>query len=510
MTLIYVFGSAIIGQTVLGFALAWMLRGARPAVRAVVETLVLFAWLLPSSVISFLWIAMLDRRNGTLNVLLDSPGFNWLIQYPLLLIIVFNIWRGTAFSMMLFSAALQSVPPSQLESAKMAGANGAQQFRDVVFPHIRGHILTNTLLISLWTFNDFGPYLLTAGGPEPPHRDPAGVHLQRGAQGRATRLRGGDLADHAGDQPDHRAGLSVAAEEEEGHVSITAPPADIAIPVAGPSSAMVARSFIGRVLFYVLMAVVTVFFALPMLWLVLAPFDATPRLTIKIPLFTLDNFRILFDNPYAMRSLLNAVILALGTMIIVLVVGALASYALSRVRIPGRDALLYALLLLSSIVTGTAAMVPIFLLMTKLNLIDTQLGVVLVMTGGLLPAAIFILKDFMDATPRSYEESAKVFGANPLQILRDVVIPIARPGLATIAVWAMVNAWGNFLVPFILLRDPNKYPAAVVMYTFYTEGGQPQLGLISAFSLLYSIPVVIAYLVVSRRYGFRFHGGIKS
>jgi len=82
------------------------------------------------------------------------------------LIIVFNIWRGTAFSMMLFSAALQSVPPSQLESAKMAGANGAQQFRDVVFPHIRGHILTNTLLISLWTFNDFGPYLLTAGGPD--------------------------------------------------------------------------------------------------------------------------------------------------------------------------------------------------------------------------------------------------------------------------------------------------------------------------------------------------------
>ncbi|MET0863092.1 MAG: sugar ABC transporter permease [Nakamurella sp.] len=165
VTLIYVAGSAIIGQTVLGFGLAWMLRNARPAVRGIVETLVLFAWLLPSSVISFLWIAMLDRRNGTLNVLLDSAGFNWLIQYPLLLIIVFNIWRGTAFSMMLFSAALQSVPPSQLESAKMAGANGAQQFRDVVFPHIRGHILTNTLLISLWTFNDFGPYLLTAGGP---------------------------------------------------------------------------------------------------------------------------------------------------------------------------------------------------------------------------------------------------------------------------------------------------------------------------------------------------------
>ncbi len=165
LTLEYVLGSAIIGQSILGFALAWMMRKARAAVRSIVETLVLIAWLMPSSVISFLWLAMLDRSGGTLNTLLHTPGFNWLIQHPMASIIIFNTWRGTAFSMMLFSAALQSVPPSQLESAKMAGANGAQQFRDVVFPHIRGHVLTNTLLISLWTFNDFTPYLLTAGGP---------------------------------------------------------------------------------------------------------------------------------------------------------------------------------------------------------------------------------------------------------------------------------------------------------------------------------------------------------
>jgi multiple sugar transport system permease protein len=135
---------------------------------------------------------------------------------------------------------------------------------------------------------------------------------------------------------------------------------------------------------------------------------------------------------------------------------------------------------------------------------------VLVLTGGLLPAAIFILKDFMDATPRSYEESARVFGASPLQILRHVVIPIVRPGLATIAVWAVVNVWGNFLIPFILLLNPDKQPAAVVMRTFYTEGGQPNLALISTFSLAYSVPVVVMYLFVNRRYGFRFHGGIKS
>ncbi len=269
-------------------------------------------------------------------------------------------------------------------------------------------------------------------------------------------------------------------------------------------------ALVRRVLFYAALTLVTAFFALPLLWLVFAPFDRHPALTVKLPEFTLDNFRQLQQNPYAIESLKNSVLIAGGAMVLTVALAAFAAYALSRVRVPGRDGLLYGLLLLSSIVTGTAAMVPIFLLMFQLNLIDSRTGVSLVLTGGLLPAAIFILKDFMDATPRSYEESARVFGASPLQVLRHVVLPIARPGLATIAVWALVNAWGDFLTAYILLRDPDKSPAGVVMYTFYTEGGQANLPLISAFSLLYAVPVVAMYLFVSRRYGFRFHGGIKS
>jgi multiple sugar transport system permease protein len=166
LTLLYVLGSAVIGQTILGFVLAWTMRTAHRTVRTVVESLVMLAWILPSSVVAFLWIAMLDRDSGTLNALLGTPGMAWLIDHPLLSIVVFNTWRGTAFSMLLFSAALGGVPPSQLETARMAGASGWQQLRDVVFPHIRGHILTNMLLISLWTFNDFSPYLITAGGPD--------------------------------------------------------------------------------------------------------------------------------------------------------------------------------------------------------------------------------------------------------------------------------------------------------------------------------------------------------
>ena len=165
LTLLFVLGSAIIGQSVLGFTLAWTLRSARGWLRGLVETLVLLAWILPSSVVAFLWIAFLARDGGTLNRLLGTPGKAWLVDHPMASIIVFNTWRGTAFSLLLFGAALGSVPPSQLETARLAGASVLAQLRDVVFPHIRGHLLTNTLLISLWTFNDFTPYLITAGGP---------------------------------------------------------------------------------------------------------------------------------------------------------------------------------------------------------------------------------------------------------------------------------------------------------------------------------------------------------
>jgi multiple sugar transport system permease protein len=165
LTLAFVLGSAVLGQNLLGFALAWVLRSARPVIRRTVEAFVLLAWILPSVVVAYLWTAVLDRDGGTLDALLGNDTTAWLVEYPMASLIIFNTWRGTAFSMMLYSSALAAVPPSQLETAKTVGANGWQTVRDVVFPHIRGHVLTNTLLISLWTANDFTPFLLTAGGP---------------------------------------------------------------------------------------------------------------------------------------------------------------------------------------------------------------------------------------------------------------------------------------------------------------------------------------------------------
>lgn len=166
LTLVFVLLSGVIGQTLLGFSIAWLLRHLKGWVRAVVETLVLAAWVVPSSVSAFLWLALLDRRDGTLNALLGTQGSAWLVDHAMACIVIFNIWVGTAFSMQLFSSAIASVPPSQLETSSMVGANTWQVLRDVVLPNIKGHVLTNTLLITLWTFNTFTPYLLTAGGPD--------------------------------------------------------------------------------------------------------------------------------------------------------------------------------------------------------------------------------------------------------------------------------------------------------------------------------------------------------
>lgn len=165
---IFVVGSALLGQAVLGLAIAAVFHRRRGWVREVISTLVIMSWIIPDVVVAFMWIAFLDRDFGTLNAILGSLGLgqpDWLIRYPLLSIIIFNTWRGTAFSMLLFSSALATLPPSYHETAAVAGATPWQAFRDVSLPLIRTHIVTDIVLITLWTFNTFTPFLITSGGP---------------------------------------------------------------------------------------------------------------------------------------------------------------------------------------------------------------------------------------------------------------------------------------------------------------------------------------------------------
>lgn len=268
---------------------------------------------------------------------------------------------------------------------------------------------------------------------------------------------------------------------------------------------------LSQVIIAIIGIILAVLFTLPMLWFVFAPFNPSVSLSVTIPeQFSFENFETVLQNEIAMRALfVNSVIIGGGAMIGTAVIAAMAAYGISRGNLPGRQAFTTVLILFSSVVTGTASMIPIFLLIFSMGLIDTYLGVVLVMIGGLLPAGIFIVIDFVDGVPRSYEEAAMISGASPFRLFRDITFPLIRPGLMVVGIWALVNAWGSFLTPFILLRSPLKVPAAVAFYVFYDPEGTPNIKLVAAYAVLYTIPVVLLYLLVNWRYGFSFFGGIK-
>jgi len=169
VTVIFTFFSAIVGQSVFGFVLAAAMRGLRGWGRTCVEVALMLGWLLPDIVAAFLWQAT-TTDIGFVNTLilqpLGFPPYDFLANYALVVVIVANIWKGTAWSYLLFSAALDSISREILEAAKVDGATGLQRTWLVTLPIIRPHIATNMLFITIWTFTYFALiYALTGGGP---------------------------------------------------------------------------------------------------------------------------------------------------------------------------------------------------------------------------------------------------------------------------------------------------------------------------------------------------------
>lgn len=167
-TLIFTVLSAIIGQNVLGMVLALLMRSGTAWVRALVSTIVIGAWVIPEVVAGYLWSAFLGN-DGSLNHILgvlSLPEQNWLFDIPILAVSLANIWRGTAFSMLVYSAALSEVPKEIEESATVDGAGTWQRLWSVTLPMIRRSIMTNLMLITLQTLSVFGLiWTMTRGGP---------------------------------------------------------------------------------------------------------------------------------------------------------------------------------------------------------------------------------------------------------------------------------------------------------------------------------------------------------
>jgi multiple sugar transport system permease protein len=165
ITLIFVVGSGIIAQTVIGLALALLGQHAHPTVRTSVGGLVVLAWVLPEVCVAFLWYAF-GQPGGILSNLVGNPSDDLLTSAPLLVVCIANAWRGTAFSMLILSAGLRNVPEEVDEAAQLEGASYWTRLVHVTLPIMRPTIMTNMLLITLGTISDFTLiFAMTQGGP---------------------------------------------------------------------------------------------------------------------------------------------------------------------------------------------------------------------------------------------------------------------------------------------------------------------------------------------------------
>jgi len=258
--------------------------------------------------------------------------------------------------------------------------------------------------------------------------------------------------------------------------------------------------------------VVAAAFVLPLLWLVFASVDADATMRVAPPHSpTLDNFSAVLTDEVTFTPMLNSLLLCGSATLMTVVCAALAAYPLSRFR--SRFSRPYLLtILFTTCLPITAIMVPVYGLFVQINLIDTMYGTSFFLATSQLPFAVWLMKNFMDGVPVALEEAAWTDGASWFQALTKVILPLMGPGFAVVTVYSFIMMWGNFFVPFMLLISPDQLPASVSIFTFFGNFGSIVFGELAAFSILYSTPVLLLYVLIARRLGggFTLGGAVKG
>ena len=260
------------------------------------------------------------------------------------------------------------------------------------------------------------------------------------------------------------------------------------------------------------MAAIGIAFLVPLLWVVLASFDTEASLSVAWPdRWSLGNYTAIWNAETTFWPLGNSLLLCGGATILTMVSAVLCAYPLSRYSFRAKRPLLLTIIF-STGLPITAIMIPVYSMFVQVNLIDSMGGAILFLGASSLPYAIFLTKGFMDGVPMEIEESAWTEGAGVYRTLWSVVLPLMRSGLSVATIFTFVSMWGNFFVPFMLLLSPDKLPAAVTLYTFSSQYGQVAYGQLAAFSIFYSLPVVVLYLFLGRNLGqgFAAAGGVKG
>jgi multiple sugar transport system permease protein len=266
------------------------------------------------------------------------------------------------------------------------------------------------------------------------------------------------------------------------------------------------RRFWDSVGTYAVLTVLALFCAVPFTWLLVAAIDAHATPYLQWPSrITGDNLVHMFTQSGAGQLLMNSMIMAGGAVILVTTTCTLAGYALSRLSFPGKRTLMFAILL-SRLLPPTATIVPLFSMLLFFDpyfkMTDSYQGMIIVLAAYQAPLVLWILKEFFDTVPLELEEAAWIDGASRFTSAWRIVFPLALPGVAAAALFAFIGAWGEFLLPLILISSSDKWPLSLGIFRAYLASYQIDWGQFAALSILYMVPSLV-FFVLARRFLIR-------
>lgn len=194
------------------------------------------------------------------------------------------------------------------------------------------------------------------------------------------------------------------------------------------------------------------------------------------------------------QSMLNIFIECTAATIVTVVLATLAAYAFARMKFRGRTVLFYAVLATMAF-PAYATLIPLYQMMSALGLVNTYTGIVLVYVSGFLPLATWILHNYMSSLPIALEEAGQVDGASRMKVLWHVVLPLARPGIVSVAIITFLSAWAQFLFPLVLSSDLSTQPLTVVIAALQGRHTVPYSLMSAAGVIAVAVPAVIAVLL---------------
>lgn len=274
---------------------------------------------------------------------------------------------------------------------------------------------------------------------------------------------------------------------------------------------MVYRQLFSNIAINVVLSIIGVLFLIPLIWVVTAAISQSSSLAVQVPNpLSMTNFQAVLTATNG-RAFLNGFMLSAGTAVATVLVAMLAAYPLSRYQLRIKRPYLYTILFATGLPI-TAMMVPVYEVYRTFNLVNSLFWTGTFLVASSLPFAIWMTKNFMDSVPIELEEAAWVDGASVARSLWTIILPLMRPGLSAVSIFIFVGAWGNFFVPFILLQSQQLDPAAVTIFQFFSQYGLVAYGQLAAYSILYTIPVMVLYVFASKYLGgaFSFGGAVKG